>query len=104
MEKSMKKMSIKEFTRLGYLQELNRQFLHPLGLALMVSTTVDDDKILGGIIDARDDLEGFIYNFRNTNKPILELCRKKMAYIEAEMEKRKSERIKLFGYSIEPIK
>ena len=29
-----KYMPIKEFRERGYLQELNRRFLHPLGLAL----------------------------------------------------------------------
>jgi hypothetical protein len=36
----VKKMPVAEFRRLGLLQELNRQFLHPLGLALEV--VVDD--------------------------------------------------------------
>jgi hypothetical protein len=31
-----KRMSVKEFREAGYLQELNRRFLHPLGLALEV--------------------------------------------------------------------
>lgn len=29
-----KRMNIKEFREEGYLQEVNRQFFHPLGLAL----------------------------------------------------------------------
>jgi len=32
----LKMMEVSEFRRLGLLQELNRQFLHPLGLALEV--------------------------------------------------------------------
>ncbi len=37
----MKKINIKEFREFGYLQEVNRRFLHPLGLALEV--VIDDD-------------------------------------------------------------
>jgi hypothetical protein len=33
-------MNIKEFREFGYLQELNRKYLHPLGLALEV--TIDE--------------------------------------------------------------
>jgi len=39
----VKRMSVKEFRDLGYLQELNRQFLHPLGLALEYIVDVDKD-------------------------------------------------------------
>jgi hypothetical protein len=35
-------INIKEFIELGYLQELNRKFLHPLGLCLEIETTCDD--------------------------------------------------------------
>jgi len=49
----------KEFQEFGYLQELNRVFLHLLGMALEV---IIDDKTgkvsLGGIRDYRDDPEG----------------------------------------------
>lgn len=58
----IEKISIKEFCRLGYLQELNRQFLHPLGMAL--ETTVDEmtgEEKLGGVWDFRDDPEGISY-------------------------------------------
>ena len=33
-----KVLSVREFRDLGYLQELNRQFLHPLGLSLEVTS------------------------------------------------------------------
>lgn len=55
-------MDIKEFRQGGYLQEVNRQFLHPLGLALEVE--IDDEtgsESLGGIWDYRDDPEGMLF-------------------------------------------
>jgi hypothetical protein len=55
-------MPIDEFRAHGYLQELNRQFLHPLGLALEVRRDEDTGiEVLGGIWDYRDDPEGMRY-------------------------------------------
>lgn len=61
MEDSPKKMSVKEFRELGYLQELNRRFLHPLGLALEVVVEKDGSERFGEVWDSRDDPEGMIY-------------------------------------------
>jgi len=54
-------MSVEEFHTSGLLQELNRLFLHPRGLAMAV--TFDDDRngpymALGPIYDYRDEPEG----------------------------------------------
>ena len=52
-----KTMSIKEFMDLGLLQELNRQFLHPRGLAMAVM--IDGDRVtFAHICDYRDEPEG----------------------------------------------
>lgn len=56
-----KKMSAKEFREQGYLQELNRQFLHPLGLALEVNLEKDGSESFGEVWDYRDDPEGMTY-------------------------------------------
>ncbi len=58
----IKKLSIVEFRRLGYLQEVNRQFFHPLGLALEVIIEEDGTERLGGIWDSREDPEGFLFD------------------------------------------
>ena len=58
----IKRMDIKEFRESGLLAELNRTFLHPLGLALEV--IIDDEtgeEKLGGVWDYRDDPEGMLY-------------------------------------------
>jgi hypothetical protein len=57
----VKHMDIAEFRSKGYLQELNRRFLHPLGLALEVVIEEDGSERLGGIWDYRDDPEGIWY-------------------------------------------
>lgn len=84
------RIDIAEFRKLGFLQEANRQFFHPLGLALEVvvedecricngtgrgpvssacercegSGKRPEDQIverLGGVWDYRDDPEGMVY-------------------------------------------
>lgn len=57
----IKRIDIGEFRSEGYLQELNRRFLHPLGLALEVVVEKDGTERLGGVWDYRDDPEGIAY-------------------------------------------
>lgn len=57
----VKKMSPREFRELGYLQELNRRFLHPLGLALEIGLDGDGNERFGKVWDCRDDPEGLIF-------------------------------------------
>ena len=53
------RIDIKEFRRIGLLQEVNRQFFHPRGLALEVVTDlVTGAESLGGVWDYRGDPEG----------------------------------------------
>lgn len=56
-------MNLSEFRDLGLLQEVNRLFFHPLGLALSV-TVAEDGSVCGlaGILDGRDDPEGIYYD------------------------------------------
>lgn len=62
MSKKIKRMDIKEFREMGLLAELNRTFLHPLGLALEIIVDDDGTEKLNGIWDYRDDLEGILYS------------------------------------------
>jgi len=57
----VKRINIKEFREQGYLQELNRQFLHPLGMALEIIIDEEGNEKLGGVWDYRDDPEGMFY-------------------------------------------
>lgn len=58
----VKRMAIEEFRGKGILQEVNRQFFHPIGLALEVVVEEDGTETLGGIWDYRDDPEGVLYD------------------------------------------
>ena len=56
----IKRVDIREFCEKGFLQEANRLFFHPLGLALEVDTKEDEWK-LSGVWDYRDDPDGMLY-------------------------------------------
>jgi hypothetical protein len=92
----MKLLTIKDFVELGYLQEVNRLFFHPRGLALGVS--LDKEKYeLAEILDARDDMEGFVFDES--------LSKKKAKQVELEYKKHLTARNKLFKTKrgIQPI-
>lgn len=57
---SLKSMDIAEFRELGFLQEANRLFFHPHGLALMIMRDAKGER-LARIWDCRDDPEGVVY-------------------------------------------
>lgn len=61
MSSDIKKMDIKEFREFGLLQEINRTFLHPLGLAIEIKINDDGSEELGGVWDYRDDPEGIVF-------------------------------------------
>lgn len=68
LEEKLKRMNIQEFMDHGYLQEVNRQFFHPLGLALEVVVSDDEEPRIGGVWDYRDDPEGIYFDIRNRNE------------------------------------
>lgn len=89
-------MEVEEFWREGYLQELNRQFLHPLGLALEVSQADDGTVTLGGIWDCRDDPEGIIFVDDGPDP-------EKAKRIEQESSVKALLREAALGYVIQPV-
>ena len=60
----IKHLSIMEFQDMGLLQEVNRLWFHPRGLALSIAVPDDPEKpaTLDGIWDSRDDPEGFMFD------------------------------------------
>lgn len=91
----IKRIDIKEFRSLGFLQEVNRQFFHPLGLALEVIINDETgEETLGGVWDYRDDPEGMGFGTGAINKD-------KVAHVEALRESKVAARIKEFGSVIQ---
>src|ERR1700744_1597768 len=64
MSNEIKYMDIDEFADDGFLQEANRQFFHPLGLALEVSDPNQTGKYdTIRIWDYREDPEGMLFGY-----------------------------------------
>jgi len=84
MVKKIKRMNIQEFRNLGFLQEVNRLFFHPLGLALEVvvkcketpSVADSNEMLIGAIWDYRDDPEGVLFGEKIIDKNKIEQVEK----------------------------
>lgn len=96
----IKYIDIKEFRKLGYLQELNRQFLHPLGMALSIEVDEDGNESLSGIWDYREDLEGMLYDdsLLETDK-----FKSNVKYVEEQWKGKERTRKEILGYMIQTI-
>lgn len=102
--KKIKRIDIKEFRESGYLQELNRRFLHPLGLALEIVQEDDGTEKLGSVWDYREEEEGIYYDIKNSDSSRKARFRANKRMIDAEFEDRSINRKKTLGFVIEPIK
>jgi hypothetical protein len=98
---NVKRIDIKEFRELGFLQELNRQFLHPLGMALEVVIDEDGNEKLGGILDYRSDDEGMKYS---EEVIALERVRQNYRYVAQFQHICGIIRKNKLGYIIQPVK
>jgi hypothetical protein len=63
MSDAHKTITPREMLAFGLIQEANRRFFHPLGLALMVTYDEADSDDSGAIavLDSREDPEGFLF-------------------------------------------
>ncbi len=96
---SIKKMDIDEFYKEGYVQELNRQFLHPLGLALYISTDDASSEIKVGVLDDRADPEGIRFSDEIVTA---ESYKAKANFIKEQQDVRAAARLEALGYIIQP--
>ena len=97
MTDDIKRMDIKEFRELGFIQEINRRFLHPCGLALEVIIDLDTGETsLGGVWDYRDDPEGMAFGEGVLNVDKVEKVAK---LFNSKKEYRKNS----LGYFIQPL-
>jgi len=97
----IKNMDIKEFLEFGFLQEANRLFFHPLGLALEVAINDDGSYELGRILDYRDEPEGIAFG-NVTAEKFQERIDKKNRVEQLAFEKGIS-RKQLLGYVIQNL-
>lgn len=92
----IKYISGNEFRDEGYLQEVNRLFFHPLGLALEIYLDHDGKEFVSGVRDHRDDLEGVRYDKD-------QLSVEKAENVKREESKRLLPRVKKLGYIYQPV-
>ena len=97
--KKIKRMAIKEFVTKGYLQEVNRQFFHPLGLALEVQVDDNNKYFLSGIWDYRKDKEGTIFVTLEGKDKYQRALR-----IKRERDLKMEHRWKKLGFKLQPIR
>jgi hypothetical protein len=99
----VKELNAKQFRQLGYLQEVNRRVLHPLGLAMFVD--VDEatgEERLGGIQDHRGDPEGVYYGFEEGSAGYRMLMAN-AARVAEEWAERAPRRETMLGFVTQPI-
>jgi hypothetical protein len=90
-----KLIDVADFRAQGYLQELNRRFLHPLGLSMSIEVAEDGAETLAGIWDYREDPEGILYAGGAD--------RTKFENIEREWSKRVKPRVAAIGFMVQPV-
>lgn len=88
-------MDISEFRALGFIQEINRLFLHPAGLALEVTVAGDGTETISGVWDYRDDPEGIAFGSGMMDET-------KKTCVDRMREKKRVYREKTLGFHIQP--
>ncbi len=92
-----KRIPIKEFRSLGFIQELNRRFLHPCGLALEVIVDKDTgEEALGGVWDYRDDPEGIRFEEGVASVD-------KVESVDQLLASKEQVRLDNLGYIVQPV-
>lgn len=94
-ELKIEKISINEFREKGFLQEANRLFSHPLGLALAVEIDKNGEERFCGIMDSRDDPEGLYFGSDVIDQ-------KKIDHVKKLGESKQETRLKNLGWVIQP--
>ncbi|MBI2373124.1 MAG: hypothetical protein HYV07_03915 [Deltaproteobacteria bacterium] len=93
-------MDPEELIESGVLQEVNRQFLHPLGLALAVVEDEDGTFRVGGVWDCRDTPEGLAFADSHLATP---RARQKAEAVATELARRSVVRLVRPGYVVQPF-
>lgn len=92
----IRRIDIAEFRALGYIQEVNRLFLHPRGLALEVAVEEDGSERLGGVWDYRDDPEGMAFGEGMIDA-------EKAARVAEDLARLEPTRLAALGYIVQPV-
>lgn len=91
-------MDVAEFRSLGFLQECNRLFFHPRGMALAVCEDDNGKQSIAGIWDYRNDPEGVAFETLDDDE-----SRRNRETSQAEYERHVDARVALFGDPIQQV-
>jgi hypothetical protein len=94
----VKTMTVQEFREFGFLQELNRRFLHPMGIALGVVIEEDGTNRWGDIADCRDDPVGCTFGDLAHVEDI-----RKADRVSALEKSKRQDRWQELGFLIQPV-
>ncbi len=95
----IKRMTVKEFRELGGVQEINRRFLHPMGMALEVIVSDDGESVrFGEVWDYRDDPEGIRFHEDEIDDDFV----KKSQLFGKMLDEKFEARDKALGWFIQP--
>lgn len=95
-----KMVPLEELLDMGLIFEINRQILHPLGMAIAVEVDPDNpdfESRFAGVWDSRDDPEGFIFD----EELLVDSLKKFRDYMEREGFAKLEKRKQLLGYVVQ---
>jgi hypothetical protein len=96
-------MTPKEFRELGYLEEVNRRFFHPMGLSMCFTEHDDGTETFTGFLEGTDD-EGWVMGYQSYPDPdrAHEIAIERARKWDAEWESRRRVREYRFGWMVQP--
>lgn len=86
-------------SKLGLLFEINRQILHPFGMALEITRAANGRAWFSGLWDCTDDPEGISYDDDTLAAGTARL----VAFLAGVAEAKLAEREKRLGYRVQPL-
>lgn len=87
------------FLEKGLLWKINRDFLHPLGLALEVKISETGEVEFGDVWDYRDDPDGILFNKENMQSGLESWLEFKRLYVD----RKHNTRNQALGFVIQPL-
>ena len=92
-----KYMDLDELRSSGLLFHINKEILHPIGLALEVTVEEDGSSRISGVWDARDDPEGITY----VDEVLVNGIAKYEFYMERQGGTAMARRLKALGFIVQ---
>lgn len=96
--KKYQNFPIKQFVDQGWLQEVNRLFFHPAGLALTVKRNPEGEYILGEILDCRHDPAKLLISGSSSEMI------KKGIMVSQSVQSSATARVETLGFDIQPMR